>query len=183
MYVFSQIIWLWNHVFGFPSFHKIFFLKSPISWKTLAFPMCFLIHLKGEVPSLNSVVEEQGKICTIWTTHKIEKTCQLFNKTSVLWMLHCVLQYLILTRMRGGGEKKTPSFYINCFCYSFSTLCWNYWLLIWLNHSLLFLLVLDCASQNLWPIFLLFNCCYKSAVKNLAVNLSQIGLDWYTASL
>ena len=160
-----------------PPFTKSSFSNHQ-SRKTLAFPMCFLINLKGEVPSLNSVVEEQAKICTIWTTHKIEKTCQLFNKTSVLWMLHCVLQYIILTRMGGG-----TSFYINCFCYSFSTLCWNYWLLIWLNHSLLFLLVLDCASQNLWPIFLLFNCCYKSAVKNLVVNLSQIGLDWYTASL
>ena len=67
--------------------------------------MCFLIHLKEEVPSLNSVVEEQGKICTIWPTHKIEKTRQLFNKTSVLWMLHCVLQYLNLTGMRGGEKK------------------------------------------------------------------------------
>ena len=59
--------------------------------------MCFLSHLKGEVPS---IVEEWGKICTNWTTCKIEKTHKLFNKTSVVWMLHCVLQYLILKRMR-----------------------------------------------------------------------------------
>lgn len=49
---------------------KSFFLKSSNLLESSLFSPCFLSRIEGEVQSLNSTVEEQGKVCT---TCKIEK--------------------------------------------------------------------------------------------------------------